>query len=123
MMTVAITIVIGGLFLVLVCAPEPWQTRPWTVWERCASYFLFVLGWPIWVAGLVIHRLPDWLEGPLFVFLFVFSGVFWNGVIEVVRTAIKRMPNKPPHATAPRLSSRQICGERLLQAVVAEPYC
>jgi hypothetical protein len=99
-MTVVITIVLGGLFLVLVCAPEPWQTRPWTVWERCASFLFLVLGWPIWLAGLVIHRLPDWLAGPLFVFLFVLSGAFWSGVIEVVRTVIKRTPNKALHATA-----------------------
>ncbi len=98
MMTVVITSVIGGLFLIVVFAPEPWQTRPWTLWERCAQGLLLVLGWPLWAAAMVFDRLSwrmsDWFAGVFYPALLVVSGAFWSAVIEVVRARIKRTPNK-----------------------------
>jgi hypothetical protein len=79
-----VAIVLGVLFVVIVCAPEPWQTRPWTVWERCAQGLLFVFGWPLWAAALVIDHLPwkmpDRFATPFFVTIFLASGAFWVAV-------------------------------------------
>lgn len=98
LVTAAVAIVMGGLFLVIVCAPEPWQTRPWTLWEDCAKILFLVLGWPLWMAMLVLDRLPwrmpDWLFGTFFVTLFPMSGAFWVAAIEFARNRLKRTPNK-----------------------------
>ena len=96
-MTVVATMVIAGLFLVIVNAPEPWQTRPWTLWERCAQLLLLVFGWPLWAATQALDqlqwRMPDRFVGPFYVILFLASGAFWAAVLEFARTRMKRTPN------------------------------
>ena len=92
--TVAITTLIGILFGVIVCAPEPWQTRPWTIWERSAQVLLPVLAWPISVMYELLTRrsleIPKNIAAPLHIFLFILSGAFWALVIDIAWNRIKK---------------------------------
>jgi hypothetical protein len=94
------TFVIALLFGVIVCAPEEWQTRPWTLWERCAQVLFNVLGWPLTAIILLLDQLPwkmpDKFSGPFFCLGFVVSGAFWAAVIQMVwnRVKRKRTPNR-----------------------------
>ena len=92
--TAVITALIGILFGVIVCAPEPWQTRPWTIWERSAQVLLTVLDWPILAMYALLKYLsweiPDNIAAPLHIFLFILSGAFWALVIDVAWNRIKK---------------------------------
>lgn len=92
-MTVVAMLAIGWLFAVIVFAPEPWQTRPWTLWEECARVLITILGWPLW-AGMVLlfrlgMRIPEWVAVPLFITLYILSGVFWATTIQAVISRLK----------------------------------
>lgn len=94
-MSVAIAAMLSGLFLVVVCAPEPWQTRPWTVWERGAGWLLAVLGWPIALGAMLFDRIggrsiPEALVTPFFLSLFVLGGAFWAGAVVLVKNRCQR---------------------------------
>ena len=101
--TAVATIVIAGLFLVVACAPEPWQTRPWIF--HCAQFLLMVLDWPMTATAILLYpvgwNMPDRMAAPFFIFLFVVSGAFWASVIQMIwnRVKRKRTPNHPLHAT------------------------
>ena len=95
-----IATVLGGLFGIIVCAPEPWQTRPWTLWEHGAGWLLAVLGWPITLGVILLDRIggrniPEALVTPFFVSLFILSGAFWAGAILLVKNRFRR--EKPPN--------------------------
>jgi hypothetical protein len=102
-LTVAVTAVLGGLFVVVVGVPEPWQAQPWTVWERGARGLLVALGWPMFLAGMLLVKIgdsgiPDSWVGPLVFFLFVLSGAFWAAVIVGVekKCGAKRVGRRRP---------------------------
>lgn len=106
-LAVAIAAILGCLFAVIVCAPEPWQTRPWTVWERGAGWLLAVLGWPITLGGVLLDRvggrnIPEALVTPFFVSLFILSGAFWAGAILLLKNRFRRgkTPNQASEATS-----------------------
>ena len=95
-LTVAVSAVLGGLFVVVVGAPEPWQAQPWTVWERGARGLLVVLGWPMFLAGMPLAKIgdsgiPDFWVGPLVFFLFVLSGAFWAAVTVGVKRGLRKI--------------------------------
>ena len=91
--------IIAGLFAVMVLAPEPWQDKPWTIWERCAQGLLLVLGWPLFLAALLFSPL-GLVKSCICVNLywiacFIFSGAFWVMIMNVIINKIhrKRSPN------------------------------
>ena len=106
-MTVTIAAILGGLFLVIVCAPEPWQTRPWTLWEHGAGWLLAVFGWPITLGFMFLDRvggrsIPEAIVTPFFISLFILSGAFWAGAILLLKNRFRRekLPNQASEATS-----------------------
>lgn len=98
-LTTVIAVGLGGLFAVIVCAPEPWQTKPWTPWEHGAGWLLAVIGWPITLGGRMLEiggrKIPEALVTPFFVALFILGGSFWAGVILFVKDRFGSRRGKP----------------------------
>ena len=105
-MTAIFTMAIAGLFLVIVCAPESWQTRPWTAWERCAQFLLIVFGWPLTAAAILQERvgwsMSDKVATPFFLLLFLASGAFWAAAVQTISKQIRKRttPNQTSDATS-----------------------
>jgi hypothetical protein len=96
-LTAGATVIIAALFGVIVCAPEPWQDRPWTLWERCAQGLFLILGWPVTLGTLLLNLvakgIPDAVSKPIFLFLFMASGAFWTSMAKLAWNKWRRTPN------------------------------
>jgi len=111
LITASITALIALLFGVIVCAPEPWQDRPWTVWERSAQIMFTVLCWPLWLVALLASRLgwniPDKAYPPLNILLMILSGAFWAYLIDFARNKKKNNISEQPVAGYRRQEASQ----------------
>jgi len=86
------------LFGIVMGAPEPWQSTPWTLWQKCAKWLLLILCWPFTLSMMFIDKtgwhIPNAVGGPFCIGLFVISGAFWGAVLELL---FARFRNQEKH--------------------------
>ena len=91
LLLMAADLAIGFLLVALTDAPEPWEH---VRWEENTSLALGIMAWPALLALMMAGLLGWQLPFVFILFLFLASGAFWAGTIQVICSLIRRKRNQ-----------------------------